>query len=315
MLSVEQISRSYGDFKAVDDVSFSIGSGEIVGLLGHNGAGKTTVMKMVSGYLEPDSGQITFNDKELSANLKSVQGDIGYLPENLPVYADMTIVDYLEYAADLKRLPGRGRYTEIRRVVEETDLTEKLLSPIATLSRGYRQRTGVAQAILGQPKLLILDEPTNGLDPAQTDQMRQLLRRIAESATVVLSTHIMQEVEALCDRVLIMSTGSLVVDENLQALRRSNQLQLHTDRDVSSLVGALDNVEKVTSDGDHRLLVSLKESADPQQMGAVISQRLIADNVQLFSLSPKQRDVETLFREVTVKAQKAQQQSEVAHAA
>lgn len=301
MLSVKNITRSYGNFVAVDDVSFSIGGGEIVSLLGHNGAGKTTAMKMISGYLEPDSGEITVNDRALVSNLKSVQSDIGYLPENLPVYADMTVVDYLDYAADLKRLPAREKTSEIKRVVGETDLTDKLVDPIATLSRGYKQRTGVAQAILGQPKLLILDEPTNGLDPSQTDQMRQLLRRIAESATVILSTHIMQEVEALCDRVLIMSSGRLVVDEHLQSLQRSNQLRVqasHDNRDVKKLMKTVDGISQVQTLPDNTYLLTLSDGTDRQQIGALLANRLITEGANLYSLSQQQRDIETLFREV-----------------
>jgi ABC-2 type transport system ATP-binding protein len=319
MLSVKNISRSYGAFKAVDDVSFAIGSGEIVGLLGHNGAGKTTVMKMISGYLEPDGGDITVNDRTLADHLKKVQSEIGYLPESLPVYADMRVVDYLDYAADLKRLPRKNKLAEIQRVVNETDLKEKLFDPIATLSRGYKQRTGVAQAILGQPKLLILDEPTNGLDPSQTDQMRQLLRRIAESATVMLSTHIMQEVEALCDRVLIMSGGKLVVDENLQQLQRSNQLNIqttHSSQDVVQLISAVDGVSDVQPARDNRYLVTVGDGVDPQQLSAALAQQLVGQGAALYAMAQQQRDIETLFREVnqsTVPAgSTAQEQSHAA---
>lgn len=302
MLSVKNITRSYGDFVAVDDVSFSIGSGEIVGLLGHNGAGKTTAMKMISGFLEPDSGEITVNDKALVNNLKLVQSQIGYLPENLPVYADMSVVDYLDYAAGLKRLPASDKTREIRRVVSETDLTDKLLDPIVTLSRGYKQRTGVAQAILGQPKLLILDEPTNGLDPSQTDQMRQLLRRIAESATVILSTHIMQEVEALCDRVLIMSSGKLVVDENLQNLQRSNELRVqasHDSRDVKKLMKSIDGISQIRTLADDTYLLTLSDNADRRQISSAVASTLITEGANLYSLAQQQRDIETLFREVS----------------
>ena len=318
MLSVKNISRSYGEFVAVDDVSFSIGSGEIVGLLGHNGAGKTTIMKMISGYLEPDSGEITVNERLLSSNLKLVQADIGYLPENLPVYAEMTVVDYLDYAADLKRLPRRDKTNEIQRVVRETDLTEKLLQPIATLSRGYKQRTGVAQAILGRPRLLILDEPTNGLDPSQTDQMRQLLRSIAESATVILSTHIMQEVEALCDRVLIMSGGKMVVDENLQALRSSNRIRvqaIHASGGIEKLIQPVDGVQQVKALPENTYLITLEDSADQQQVSATIAYRLVSEGAQLFSLVQQQRDIESLFREVSQATSTQQLQKESRHAA
>ena len=165
MLMVNGLSRSYDDFVAVNNVSFNINKGEIVGLLGHNGAGKTTVMKVLSGYLEPNQGQITINNTDISINPLYVQKYLGYLPENLPIYPEMSVADYLNYAAILKGLESSKVSSEIHRVIRATDLGSKLLDPIATLSRGYRQRVGVAQAILGEPKLLILDEPTNGLDP------------------------------------------------------------------------------------------------------------------------------------------------------
>ncbi|MGR9052887.1 MAG: ABC transporter ATP-binding protein, partial [Gammaproteobacteria bacterium] len=226
MLEVSNLTRSFGDFVAVDNVSFSIGRGEIVGLLGHNGAGKTTIMKMLSGYLEPNEGGIEIDGVDLSTDSKSVQQTLGYLPENLPVYQEMIVADYLDYAADLKGLAGDAKMAEIKRVIRATEIGEKLLAPIATLSRGFKQRVGIAQAILGKPKLLILDEPTNGLDPTQTEHMRQLIRGIAETATVILSTHIMQEVAAMCGRVLILSNGRLAVDARLDELRQSNRLLL-----------------------------------------------------------------------------------------
>ena len=190
MLKVEQLSRRYGDFLAVDNVSFSIQRGEICGLLGHNGAGKTTIMKMLSGFLEPDTGVITVDGLDLAEDKLQVQRGLGYLPENLPLYPELTVVDYLDYAAELKGLTGAQKTAEIRRVVVATDIAERLTATVNTLSRGYKQRAGVAQALLGSPSLLILDEPTNGLDPEQTAHMRELIRDIAREATVILSTHI-----------------------------------------------------------------------------------------------------------------------------
>lgn len=218
MIKIKHLGRAYGDFVAVDDISFSIAKGEIVGLLGHNGAGNTTVMKMLSGYLEPSAGHIEIDGLDIARERAAVQERIGYLPGSLPLYPEMSVADYLDYATRLKGLEEGEIHGEIRRVVQATDLTAKLLAPIATLSRGYKQRVGVAQAILGKPKLLILDEPTNGLDPTQTQQMRKLIRTIARDATVILSTHIMQEVDALCDRVLIMRSGELALDENPASL-------------------------------------------------------------------------------------------------
>lgn len=228
MLEVSRLTRSYGDVLAVDDVSFSIGKGEIVGLLGHNGAGKTTIMKMLSGYLEPNEGSIKIGGLNLARQTKRAQRELGYLPENLPVYPDMLVAEYLEFAAEMRGLHGQQQYREIRRVVAATEIGDRLTASIATLSRGLKQRVGVAQAILGKPHLLILDEPTNGLDPTQTEHMRKLIRELASEATVILSTHIMQEVDALCDRVLILSGGQLAIDARLHELHVSNRVLVST---------------------------------------------------------------------------------------
>lgn len=175
MITVENLSRYYGKFKAVDDVSFLISPGEIVGLLGHNGAGKTTIMKMLTGYLEPTGGTITIDGLEIRTHKRSIQKRIGYLPENCPVYPEMSVLDYLEYSAVLHGVPKQERAAGIREAIERVDLYDKASQQIATLSRGYRQRTGVAQAILNRPAILILDEPTNGLDPTQIKQMRSVI--------------------------------------------------------------------------------------------------------------------------------------------
>lgn len=229
MINVENLARSYGSLKAVDDVSFTISDGEIVGLLGHNGAGKTTIMKMLSGYLEPSAGRIRIGGQDLADSAREVQSRLGYLPENLPVYPDMAVADYLHYAATLKGLQGSDLRNSVRRVIRDTELGGKLLERIGTLSRGYKQRVGVAQAMLGTPSVLILDEPTNGLDPNQTQHMRDLIQALAQTATVILSTHIMQEVDAICSRVLILRNGQLGLDAQLSELRRSGYLRLKTD--------------------------------------------------------------------------------------
>ncbi len=302
MLEISQICRSYGDFKAVDNVSFSVGSGEIVGLLGHNGAGKTTIMKILTGYLEPDSGTASINGHSLQTSLKKVQRELGYLPENLPVYPEMIVADYLDYAARLKGIPSNSRRDEIVRVIRDTDLAEKVADPISTLSRGYKQRVGVAQAILGKPKLLILDEPTNGLDPTQTDQMRQLLRNIAKDATVMLSTHIMQEVEALCDRVLMMRSGQLVLDKNLLDIKNNDSLVLETDIELEQLRGiAADGLQVSKLDARSRFkkfAIALDDGHDSRVISAQLVKGIYQLGGEVYSIQQSQRDLESLFREV-----------------
>ena len=315
MITTHNLSRYYGDFKAADDVSFTIQPGEIVGLLGHNGAGKTTIMKMISGYLEPSSGTIEIDGLEFNTQGIEIKKRLGYLPETLPVYPEMSVADYLDYTAILKGLSGAKAQDEIRRVVKATDIASKLLAPIATLSRGYKQRVGVAQALLGKPKLLILDEPTNGLDPTQTLHMRHLIRDIAREATVILSTHIMQEVDALCDRVLIMRSAELVLDARLEDLRQSNRLILGSDigaDSVSQLLSTIDGIKQIeNTDRNHRYQITLDTATQQDDIANTIIKTLVDHGHAVYELSHEQRDLETVFREVN--EQSAEQ--EVRHAA
>ncbi len=297
MINVKNLARAYGDFLAVDGVSFDIPDGEIVGLLGHNGAGKTTIMKMLSGYLEPSAGSIAIDTIDLADNPQAVQARLGYLPENLPVYPDLVVADYLDYAATLKGLEGDALQQAIRRAVRDTDLQDKLLAPINTLSRGFRQRVGVAQALLGSPRVLILDEPTNGLDPTQTQHMRELIQRLARNATVILSTHIMQEVDAICDRALILNAGRLVLDQRLDALRNVGNLLVKTSLDATRLRALLpDHLISETPDG---LRVRLENSADSDTVAARIASAIADAGAELYQLAPERRDLEAVFREVS----------------
>ena len=317
MIKIDNLKRAYSDFMAVDNVSFTIEKGEIVGLLGHNGAGKTTIMKMVSGYLEPSSGHIEVDGMDITKERSAVQQRIGYLPEALPIYPEMSVADYLDYAAKLKGLHDNKAREEIRRTVKATDITAKLLAPIATLSRGYKQRVGVAQAILGNPKLLILDEPTNGLDPTQTQQMRTLIKEIAKDATVILSTHIMQEVDALCDRVLIMRAGELAVDAKLEELRQSKNLILHTDLSDKKLLSSqpgIAKVEELPAHDNYLYRLQLKEALDANGVANTLAKTMIEKGHDLYELKREQRDLESVFREVN-EQNSTTKDKEVRHAA
>lgn len=298
MFNVSHLTRNYGSFVAVDDVSFSIKKGEIIGLLGHNGAGKTTIMKIVSGYLEADQGEVSFNGISLKKNPKLLQKHLGYLPESLPVYPEMSVAEYLDYAADLKGLKITEKVEEIKRVIKATDLSAKLLAPIQTLSRGYKQRVGVAQAILGKPKLLILDEPTNGLDPEQTQHMRQLIKDIAQEATVILSTHIMQEVNALCDRVLILKSGQLVLDEKLDVLQHSKHLIVETDCKDLDRLKKVSGVKNIEVNNSNTLLIEISKQEFSRTICSDMSKVIIEAGANLFALYPQKRDLETVFNQI-----------------
>ncbi len=246
MISVKSLVKRYGDITAVSDVSFEIAKGEIVGLVGHNGAGKTTVMKAITGYLEPTAGTITVGGKDVLSDRLGVQRQIGYLPENAPLYPEMLVQEYLVMMAELRQVPPERRLDAIGRAVRATGLVKVLTQRIGSLSKGFRQRVGIAQAILHQPELLILDEPTNGLDPVQNDEIRRLVRQLAETSTVILSTHNLREVEVLCKRVLMMMGGKLVVDADiatyLEAARVRVSLRNDT-ADVGRVLGGLSGVK------------------------------------------------------------------------
>jgi len=212
VVSVEGVGRTYGPFTALNDVSFSIESGEIVGLLGPNGAGKSTTMKILTGYLAPTSGQVTVCGCDVLDDPIGVRANIGYLPESAPVYQEMLVGKYLEFIARSRGLGAAERARAVDATIEECGLAERVTQRISTLSKGYRQRVGLAQALLHQPKFLILDEPTSGLDPNQKRDMRAIIRRIGATRTVLLSTHILPEVELTCDRVIIINKGRLVAD-------------------------------------------------------------------------------------------------------
>ena len=298
MIKVNSLFRNYGDFKAVNDVSFEINKGEVVGLLGHNGAGKTTIMKMMTGYLEPTSGSIEVDQLQIDTDTRAIQARIGYLPENCPVWPEMTVIDYLKYQAHLHGVEDVRIQPAVVDAVRRTSLKEKATSSIQTLSRGYRQRVGVAQAILHRPDIIILDEPTNGLDPTQILQMRELIRELAKTATVILSTHILQEVQAVCERVLIMRDGKLVVDSLIADLQSGRQLRLAIDSgeasDYLACVAGVSKVEKLESaDGKSSYLLDCGEVVAPEVAAAIASA-----GDKLYSLSPEVRNLETVFAEV-----------------
>lgn len=305
MIEVKSLTRRYGRTTAVDDVSFQIGNNEIVGLLGHNGAGKTTIMRMLSGYLEPSAGSITINGMDLSTQAHPVQQQLGYLSENLPVYPEMMVADYLEYAATLKGINGAERLQSVRHALAATDLAGRALDPVSTLSRGFRQRVGVAQAILGAPRLLILDEPTNGLDPQQTEHMRRLIKQLARRATVILSSHIMQEVDAICDRVLVLRNGRLALDQGLRDLHHSRTLLLRTDADVEALPSYLRRMPQISAlrretaeSGLMRFTLDLHENADIDTAANNIAQCVLKAGARLYQLEAAVKSLDSVFREV-----------------
>jgi ABC-2 type transport system ATP-binding protein len=313
MIRIDNLTRRYGPFTAVDEVSFTIGRGEVVGLLGHNGAGKTTIMKMLTGFLEPTAGSILIDDLVMGRDTAAIQRRIGYLPENCPAWPEMTVLEFLEYQAVLHDVPPERRVEAVVAAIRRTELTSKASEPIQTLSRGYRQRVGVAQAILHGPDIIILDEPTNGLDPTQILHMRALIRELSHHATVLVSTHVLQEVQAVCARVLILRAGRKVVDARLDELQRDARLLVTLDRDEQAARPVLQSVAGVGSvtamggsDGRYHYALGADEAIAP-----AVASALYRAGFALYGLRREQRTLETLFAEVNA----AEPQGEVLHAA
>lgn len=306
MIKVEALTRNYGDLAAVDQVSFEINQGEIVGLLGHNGAGKTTIMKMLTGYLEPTAGHIEINGRDMGTHREAIQKTIGYLPENCPVYLEMSVIDYLDYAAALHGVPEADRIQRVHNAIVSTELQTKATQLISTLSRGYRQRVGVAQAILHDPQVLILDEPTNGLDPTQIQHMRDLIRALAKNATVIISTHVLQEVQAICDRVIILRAGQKALDARMEDLRTGNRLLVGVDAEPDRAKAMLSDIEWVRSvehlsenGSRHRYALAIDGQDDSLAVAPQVAQRIMTQGFNLYALQPERHDLETIFGEIS----------------
>ena len=218
MIEVSDLTKKYGGHLAVDDVSFTVEDGQIYGLLGPNGAGKSTIMNILTGYLSATSGQVTVAGHPLPEEADEAKACVGYLPEQPPLYPEMTVGEYLNFVAELKKVPRAQRKEQVLRAARRTGLEKVLPRLIRSLSKGYKQRVGIAQALLGSPKIIILDEPTVGLDPAQVIEMRKLIRELGKAHTVILSSHILSEVQAVCQQVLILSKGKLAASGTLQEL-------------------------------------------------------------------------------------------------
>lgn len=305
MIEASHLTRQFGRTTAVSNVSFNIGRNEVVGLLGPNGAGKTTIMRMLSGYLEPTTGVVRVNGEDLGQNAYSLQRQLGYLPENLPVYPDMIVADYLDYVACIKGIAPGERMRAVKEALHATQMQDRALETIDRLSRGMKQRVGVAQAILGKPRLLILDEPTNGLDPRQTEQMRELIGQLARRATIILSTHILHEVEAICDRVMILRNGQLALDSKMSELRSCGELLLRTDKAVDDLEKHLGrmpqvaSVKRLDSGADtNAYCLTLHEGSDPDTAAGNIAHCVDTAGARLFMLDQQARHLDTVFHEV-----------------
>ncbi len=268
MVEVKNLTKTYGSIKAVDNISFTANSGEVLGFLGPNGAGKSTTMNIITGYLSSTSGTVTVNGSEILENPKETKSKIGYLPEIPPLYPDMTVQKYLEFMFDIKKvkLSKDEHIKEVMTIVKVLDVKDRI---IKNLSKGYKQRVGFAQALLGNPPVLILDEPTVGLDPKQIIEIRNLIRGLAKKHTVIFSSHVLSEVSAICDRIIVISNGRIVADaktdELSSVLSNKSQMELEVEGSPSSVSSAINNVygvKKVTQTAANRYTVDYDINVD-----------------------------------------------------
>ena len=300
-IEVKNITKVYGSQKAVNDVSFKIETGEIVGLLGPNGAGKSTLMKIITGFISQTSGSVNINSTDTELDPIAVRKQIGYLPENNPLYTDMYIKEYLEYTGRMYNL-GKKLKNRVDEIIRQTGLTPEIRKKIGALSKGYKQRVGLAQALIHDPNVLILDEPTSGLDPNQIVEIRNLISESGKAKTVMLSTHIMQEVEAICDRVIIINKGKIVADDSAKTI------QSNTDEDVQTvLVEFKGNVSDATLQQIRGVtkVVKIKDSSwllqgsKKNDLRPVIFQFAVDNNLTVLSLQEQEKNLEQIFQELT----------------
>jgi len=298
-IEVKDISKSYGEQKALDAVSFSINKGEIVGFLGPNGAGKSTLMKILTTYLNADSGTALVNAHNVADQQKAVQKSVGYLPEHNPLYLDLYVREYLAFNADVYHV----NKSRIEEMIQLTGLTPEAHKKIGALSKGYRQRVGLAAALLHDPEVLILDEPTTGLDPNQLVEIRELIKNIGKNKTVFLSTHIMQEVEAICDRVIIIDHGKIVTDKKLNNLvkdtKEAQLIEVEFDKPVTeTLLQSLPELTTaINTKGNTWELTFVAE----KDMRPAVFDFAQANNLKTLQLALKSKNLETVFREMTKK--------------
>ncbi len=294
-ITAQNITKTFGSQKALNNVSFTINKGEIVGFLGPNGAGKSTMMRILTTFYKADEGDATVNGFDVLEAEKDVQKSIGYLPEHNPLYLEMYVKEYLTFNADVYKVDK----SKINAIIEKTGLSPEAHKKIGQLSKGYRQRVGLAAALLHDPEVLILDEPTTGLDPNQLIEVRKLIREIGKEKTILLSTHIMKEVEAVCDRVIIINKGELVADKKLEELRETEEQIIEVEFDYrveEQLLQQMPNVSKVKNTGGFVYEITFGTSKD---MRPVVFDFAHDNKLKTLQLSRKNKNLESLFTELT----------------
>lgn len=310
MIHAEGLTKDYGKLRAVDGITFDISRGEVLGLLGPNGAGKTTTLRMITGYLAPTSGSIQIGGRSIGEDLLEIKKTMGYLPESAPLYKDMLVYDYLVYAAEIRGLEKDRRTERLKELAGLCGIGDIMHRTVGELSRGLKQRVGIAYAMISDPEILILDEPTAGLDPNQIAEIRKIIREIGKKKTVILSTHILSEAEATCDRIMIIDRGRIVADDATDALKQSaaSRVVIHLGfretgdaDDVISLLGAVEGVEKIERvDGGEPGMSHFRLYGDPaSDVRDRVYDKIRETGWRLTEFYREKRTLEAIFRELT----------------
>ena len=286
MIEIKNVTKKYANIKAVDNISFDVKDGEIVGFLGPNGAGKTTTMNMITGFIEPTEGQIIINNYDISKKANKAKKQIGYMPEGIPLYTDLTAKEFVNYMAELKGVKKKERKEIVQKILEETGLKDVKNKLIRNLSRGYKQRVSLAGALVGNPEVIILDEPTVGLDPKQITEIRTLIKELGKKHTVILSSHILSEVSQICERVIIINNGKIIAidtPENLESKTKEKNTIIVTVEDSKENMNSIK--DKITEIEDIKLL---KENQDGSKQYSITSAQEVDLRKKLFEVLPKE---------------------------
>lgn len=304
MITVKNVCKKYGSFVAVDNISFEINDGEIIGFLGPNGAGKSTTMNMLTGFIEPTSGEILINGSNISKKSKKAKANIGYMPENVPLYKDLTVKEFINYMAELKYVKGKNKKNMVSNIMAKTNLTDVQNKLIKNLSRGYKQRVSMAGALVGSPKILILDEPTVGLDPKQITEIRDLIKSLAKDHTIIISSHILSEISQMCKKVIILNKGKLIAidtPENLENKVSKNNVILVTVEDsenkiknVVKEIPEITEIKLIKKNDDNTIQYSLtaKENSDIRK---IVFEKFAKEGITIFELKKSETTLEDAF--------------------
>ena len=304
MIEVKNITKKYGSFTAVDNISFEIEEGEIIGLLGPNGAGKSTTMNMITGYIEPTEGEIVINGYDISKRPRKAKSQIGYMPEGVPLYSDLTVKEFVTYMAELKKVDRKTRKEKVEKIIEQTGLKDVEKKLTRNLSRGYKQRVSMAGALVGEPKILILDEPTVGLDPKQITEIRALIKELGKTHTVILSSHILSEVSQICNKVIIINKGKIVaVDtpENLEKKVASNNTTYVTVEDtenkmetIKETIPEIKEIKLIKENEDGTKQYALESDKDVD-LRKIVFNEFAKENITIFEMKKADTTLEDAF--------------------